>query len=254
MLSRLYQGRVTHHRRTPGHGFSYPVWYAWINLDEIDQFCRTSFWLSNERFNLISFYRQDYLPGNASLKGAVETLILERTGHEFSGDIYLLTTLRQLGYTMNPLSLYYCYGPGEAQPAYIVAEVHNTPWGERYTYVIESHGSKKLVQEKQFHVSPFMPMDLDYEFRLPAPGERLQVDIQLLEQSLPIFNASLDLQAQSLTSNAIRNLLISHGWQSVRTIARIYFQALRLWMKKATFFSHPSRQQNRSQDLRKSTS
>ncbi|MDA0977971.1 MAG: DUF1365 domain-containing protein [Proteobacteria bacterium] len=231
MLSRLYEGEVTHHRRKPAHGFRYPVWYAWINLDEIDDFCQTSRWLSSERFNLLSFYRQDYLPGEQSLKATVEATIHSKTGRPFNGQVYLLTTLRQLGYAMNPISLYYCYEDESRQPNFILTEVHNTPWGERHVYLIEPGASDE--QQKSFHVSPFMPMDLTYNFTLPAPSEVIEVGIQLKHQSNTVFTARLDLETRSLSAATIESLLLRHTWQSVRTITRIYFQALRLWVKRA---------------------
>lgn len=266
MLSRLYKGSVTHHRREPFHGFSYPAWYAWINLDEVDEFCSLSPWISRERFNFLSFYRQDYLPGPDELKSSISTLIAERTGHRFSGQVYLLTTLRQFGYVMNPLSLYYCYEEEGAVLQYIVAEVHNTPWGERHTYLVEPNESNRFLQEKQFHVSPFMPMDLTYEFYLPSPDldpepeHKLEVGIKLLKKNSPIFNATLDLRSLPASGNTIRQMLLSSGWQSLSTIYRIYFQALKLWTKKVRFFPHPSRPsrnhshlQNSTKSLRKNT-
>ncbi len=260
MLSRLYKGIVTHHRHEPSHGFSYPIWYAWINLDEVNEFCSSSSWVSRERFNLLSFYRQDYLPGPADLKSSVSALIADRTERNFTGQIYLLTTLRQIGYVMNPLSLYYCYEEEGSELKYVVAEVHNTPWGERHTYLVEPQESDQFLQEKQFHVSPFMPMNLTYEFNLPPPKHQLRVGIRLIQQNRPIFNATLELQSLPANRHTIRQLLLSSGWQSLRTTYRIYLQALKLWIKRARFFSHPSKfspghshLQNSPKSLRKNT-
>ena len=240
MLSRLYEGRITHHRNEPAHSFSYPVWYAYLHLDEIDTFCRTSRWLSHEHFNFLAFYREDYLPGGDSLKDEVCALLQQHRGRTFNGDIYLLTTLRQLGYAMNPISLYYCFETGTSQPVHIIAEVHNTPWGERYTYVLDAD---QAAQSKAFHVSPFMPMNLVYQFHLPTPAASLNVGIQLTQADQPVFGAHLALREQPVTQENLHRLLIQHGWQSVKTITRIYFQALRLWMKNAKFFAHPKRMQ-----------
>lgn len=253
MLNRVYKGHVNHQRHTPHHAFRYPVWYAWIDLDDIDAFCNSSRWISNGRFNLLSFYRKDYLPGADSLKASVISLLHEQTGKIFQGKVYLLTTLRQLGYTMNPISLYYCYESDNTEPAYVIAEVHNTPWGERHTYVLETSSTDRLLQGKEFHVSPFMPMDLNYEFSLPTPTSTLQVSIRLLKQEEPVFTANLDLCALPLTRESVRNLLMQHGWQSIKTVYRIYFQAMRLWLKRAQFFAHPDRGPSDNQDLRKST-
>lgn len=257
MLSRLYEGEVTHHRRAPEHDFTYPVWYAWLNLDEIDAFCGASRWVSRERFNLLSFYRQDYLPDDtlakyADLKSAVASEIHAQTGRQFDGEVFLLTTPRQLGYAMNPISLFYCYEHGQSQPAYIIAEVHNTPWGERHTYVLEPGASSQIKHDKEFHVSPFMPMDLTYVFNLPAPTDKINVGIRLMQSEQPIFNAHLSLSEIEVSATAFRQLLIAYGWQSIRTLTRIYFQALRLWMKQAMFFAHPARGSS-TQNVKKST-
>lgn len=254
MLSCLYQGHVRHHRREPDHSFSYPVWYAWINLDEIDAFCASSALISREAYNFFSFYRQDYLPGEGSLKNAAARSIKKQTGEDFNGQVYVLTTLRQLGFGLNPISLFYCYEASLQQPAYIIAEVHNTPWGERYEYVIKPDelGQAETVS-KAFHVSPFMPMELEYQFDLPQPGNQIRANIKLLKQSVPVFSAGLDLHSLPLSAQSVRRILFASGWQSLKTVIRIYYQALRLWIKKATFYPHPKRRPERLQAMRKTS-
>lgn len=250
MLSRLYEGQVSHHRNEPAHGFSYPVWYAWLKLDEIEQVCAISPWLSHGRFNCLSFYREDYLPGKASLQDSVIHLIKERTGATFSGDIYLLTTLRQIGYAVNPISLFYCFEKDAAKPTWVLAEVNNTPWDERYTYVLEPDRAGDSLMPKNFHVSPFMPMDTQYEFTLPAPGDQLTVGIRVKQSDKHLFDASLNLKALSMTRGNLHRLLWQHQWHSAKTTLRIYYQALVLKLKNARFFAHPKRQANNKQDLR----
>ena len=136
MLSRFYVGTVSHGRGAPAHGFSYRVWYAWLDLDGIDEFCSSSLLISKDKFNLLSYCRQDYLPGEGTLGDAVRTRVAEQTGAPFTGKVFALTTLRQLGVCMNPISLYYCYPAAKSEPGYVVVEVHNTPWGERHSYVL----------------------------------------------------------------------------------------------------------------------
>jgi DUF1365 family protein len=253
VLSRLYEGHVSHYREEPAHGFSYSVWYAWLNLDEIEQVCALSPCLSRERLNLLSFYRQDYLPDDRPLKASVAHLIKQRTGTDFDGEVYLLTTLRQIGYSSNPISLFYCFRPGEETPAWILAEVHNTPWGERYTYLIEPDHTGRSQQPKDFHVSPFMPMDTEYEFTVPAPGHQLNVGIRVQQSGRQLFDASLNLRSCTLNRENLHRLLRHHHWQSLKTISRIYYQALVLKLKNARFFAHPRRQAKNMKDLREKT-
>ena len=247
MLSRFYVGKVAHHRGEPFHGFDYRVCYAWIDLDEIDEFCASSSLISRERMNLFSFYREDYLPGEGSLLEKVRIIVSEKTGVPYSGKVFALTTLRQMGVSMNPISLFYCYPEAEGAVGYVVVEVHNTPWGERHVYVLTWHQSaSSVVHPKELHVSPFMPMTLDYEFDLPAPDQEIVVGINVFNSGKPKFSASLDLQVLPLTSTMVSKILFAYGWQPLMTAARIYYQAFRLWLKKARFYPHPSRRASTS--------
>ena len=241
MLSKFYIGNITHRRTAPVHGFSYKVCYAWIDLDEIDEFCGSRYWLSKETFNLMSFYRCDYLPGKQSLGDTVKKKILEKTGEYFTGKVFALTTLRQLGVCMNPISLFYCYSRSDQSPSFVVVEVHNTPWGERHSYVVPwESGGKGVRQVKELHVSPFMPMDLEYEFDLSVPDEKVRVGIRVLRSGAPVFNATLDLESLPENGAMSCQVLVKSGWQPLAVGFRIYFQALSLWLKKARFFPHPT--------------
>ena len=243
MLSKFYFGEVVHGRSKPAHEFSYRVCYAWIDLDEIDEFCRSKYWLSREGFNILSFYRGDYLPGNEPLGVTVKKRILEKTGQEFTGKVFALTTLRQLGLCMNPISLFYCYDNKVGQdPSFVVVEVHNTPWGERHSYVLTWQSAGKSVRhDKELHVSPFMPMDLEYEFDFSVPSKKLVVGIRLFRSGVPVFSAALDLESLPENQDVSLAVILKSGWQPLTTLFGIYFQALCLWLKKARFFPHPKR-------------
>lgn len=246
MLSRIYQGVVNHSRAAPSHEFSYPVWYLLLHLDEVEAVCALSPLISNEGKNLLSFNRQDYLPGSGSLDQAVKAKIREQTGAEFDGDVFLLTTLRQGGVSMNPLSLFYCFDKEDLEvPVHVLAEVHNTPWNERFTYVINAEPAwrqKRVIRattKKAFHVSPFMPMDTEYSWQItPLEGEH-NVHLSVSRHSETIFAASLQLQSEQLTRHSLHGQLIKFGWQSLSVVRRIYWQAFRLWLKRATFYPYP---------------
>ena len=175
----FYQGWVLHRRQTPRyHSFRYPLSLLYLDLDEIEALFSGSWWRSCRRWAPVSWRRQDYL-GAASgltLSESVRQLVTERTGQRPNGPIRLLTHPRYWGYGFNPVSFYYCYDlPGDRQPSTIVAEITNTPWGERHAYVLpiaqaETRGDWHLWRmAKAFHVSPFMPMTQDYEWRSVAP-------------------------------------------------------------------------------------
>ncbi|MBD3646169.1 MAG: DUF1365 domain-containing protein, partial [Pseudomonadales bacterium] len=209
-----------------------------------DEICGTSAFVSRERNNLLGFFRQDFLPGKGSLHQRVVNEIHRATGADFHGDVFLLATWRQFGYVMNPLTLFFCYSDGELQ--HIVAEVTNTPWNERHCYVLPAYASRRegdaitWTIDKSFHVSPFMPMNTRYQWRLHEPADQLNIRLNVLEDDKLSFYAGLHLEAEEITARSIRHALLRHGWLSVSTTARIYLQAAKLWHKRATFYPHPN--------------
>lgn len=239
MLSRIYEGQLTHHRSDPAHTFDYKYWMVFLNLDEIDELCALSPFISKERFNVLSFYREDYLPSPVDLKAAVGRQVEDVSGQPFNGEVFLLTSIRHFGYAMNPLSLFFCTEGGDI--THIVAEVHNTPWDERHVYVLSADGSGELKVNKNFHVSPFMPMDTEYQWKVSPPGETLAVSIDVTKDNETLFTAALALESRPWSRASLHRLMFIYGVQSLNTIRRIYLQALRLWFKKAPFYPHPNR-------------
>ena len=244
MNSCVYQGDIFHKRFTHGdHAFSYQLDYLYLDLDEIEQvFAQSRFWSANA-FNLVSFRRQDYLPGeNTDLRQEVIHRIKLLSGELFSGKVFLLTTLRSLGYCMNPISLFYCIDGDELK--YVLAEVHNTPWDERHLYLL-SGPDFSTETEKNFHVSPFMPMDTTYHWHISDPKEQFNVEINVSQNSLPLFTASIMLVRQVLSAGNVRHIIWRQMRQSLRTISAIYLQAARLWIKRVPFYGHPNKKKLR---------
>lgn len=249
--SAFYTGIVRHRRREPGHEFDFPLFMAYLDLDELDEVLSVSRLLGAGRFRPLRYKRSDYLRrGDLDLATSVRDCVREQTGVAPDGPIRLLTHLRTFGYVFNPVSFYFCYDARERLAA-VVAEITNTPWGERHAYVLDAN---RAVTDpacdrhlrwrfgKDFHVSPFMPMDLAYDWTFTPPGEDLFVHMNLRggEGRGKVFDATLRMCRRELTPGAVRSLLVRYPLMTARVIARIHFEALRLWIKHAPVYPHPA--------------
>ncbi len=247
MLSCIYEGIVEHRRLSPvEHRFRYKLYMLYLDLDELPSVLQGGFGLHAERFSPASFCRKDHL-GNAGapLRETVLELIKRRTGLAPAGPVRLLTLLRNFGYYFSPLNLYFCFeNDGETVTA-VVAEVTNTPWLEKHWYVLwEGNrfgpaGRLWFRHPKSFHVSPFMDMDAEYEWRLKEPGTRLAVYIANVRENRRFFDVSMALKRRGLIPGAMARTLLRHPCMTGRVSRAIYWQALRLWLKKSPFYSHP---------------
>ncbi|MBK8180663.1 MAG: DUF1365 domain-containing protein [Planctomycetes bacterium] len=252
--SGFYRGRVHHVRLEPlRHQFAYGHFLAALDLDELPELFRGRWLWSAERFNLASFRRADHLGDPAvSLQQSVRELVQERTGERPAGRILLLTQLRHFGYVFNPVSFFFCFDRDDRVQC-VVAEINNTPWGEQHCYVLparEGQGepARSLEGEgarlsfrfgKEFHISPFFPMEQEYHWEFSAPGERLSIGMRSLQQGRLVFSTHMTLDREAWSAAAAARALLSHPWMSFKTVAAIYWQALRLRLKGAPFFPHP---------------
>jgi uncharacterized protein len=243
MHSRIYKGWVEHRRQTPrSHQFRYRVFMMYLDLAELPQlFDGVPCW-SARRAALARFKRSDFFGGaDVSLDTAVRELVAAHTGKRPEGPIRLLTNLRYFGYRMNPVSFYYCFDREGANLQSIVAEITNTPWGERHQYVLAADGAAGLQRftfAKRFHVSPFMPMDLEYRWALSPPGDQLLVNMQNFKDGRRLFDANLSLQSEPVTRLALLKLLVLYPAMTLKVVAGIYWQALKLWLKHTPVFDH----------------
>ncbi|MCA9056491.1 MAG: DUF1365 domain-containing protein, partial [Planctomycetaceae bacterium] len=172
-------------------------------------------------------------------------------GSRPTGPVCLLTNLRYFGYILNPISLYYCFDADGLRVQTVVAEVTNTPWGERHCYVISGPEQKSIrvwrtTTNKDLHVSPFLPMDMTYHWRLSTPGGRLSVHIENHRQGVKVFDATLLLTRRPITTGTLAAALARHPWMTGKAVAGIYWQALKLWWKGAPFITHPKAAPNAS--------
>ncbi len=249
MHSAIYEGTVRHRRfGKVQNQFEYRLFMMYLDLDELDTVFRGRWFWSVNRWNLACFRRTDHFGDpRISLDSAVRELIADRTGTKPSGPIRLLTHLRYLGHCFNPVSFFYCFDSSGRRVDTIVAEITNTPWQQRHCHVLtetenEDHDPWKQYRlKKDFHVSPFMDMNLDYIWRFQEPSDRIQVHMQNFDKETKLFDATLSLQRMEITGSALARVLIRYPAMTVQVLARIYWQALRLWYKGATFYTHPEK-------------
>ncbi len=248
--SALYFGTVQHRRNWPvSHLFRYRVAYLYLDLSELQGVFRRRWLWSVDRSNVVAFHRSDHLGDPAvPLDASVRDLVTERIGRRPEGPIRLLTHPRQLGYVFNPVSFFYCWDRTESALEAIVAEVHNTPWGERHCYVLDPSrtlrpGGHRYRFWKAFHVSPFMAMGYVYDWRFTKPGPRLSVVMRNERYGRLDFEAALVLERRPLTGTALAWTLLRHSLLTRKVTAAIHWQALRLWWKGAPFHTHPAKRE-----------
>jgi DUF1365 family protein len=246
--SALYEGRVRHHRIAPfEHRFEYGLFWVKLDLAELDSVFAGHWLWSTRRPALAWFRRADFLGDPAlPLDVAVRDLCEARLGRRPSGRIAVLTHLRYYGLSFNPVSFYFCEDEAGRLDA-IVAEITNTPWLERHAYVLD--GTKRPAETastasrfaKEFHVSPFLPMDCEYAWRFDLDRERIVVHMENWRAGVRVFTATMNLARQEIGSRTLAQALLRHPFQSARVVLAIYWQALVLRLKGAPFFGHPSR-------------
>ena len=241
MNSAIYEGVVTHRRRTPvAHAFRRRLFMSYVDLEELPGLLR------GIPPALARFRREDYLGDPAvPLDEAVRDLVAERLGTRPAGPVRMLAHLRSLGHCFNPVAFYWCFAPDGERVEAVVAEVTNTPWGERHAYVAAGGGNAGHVRESQhekaLHVSPFMGMEMTYRWRVATPGERLAVAIESRDAAgALVFDAHLALRRRPFTRATLLRTLARHPAMTPRVLAGIYGHALRLRLKGARWHARPA--------------
>lgn len=248
MRSAVAFGTVRHRRFTPAeNAFTYRVAYFYLDLAEIPRLFRVPGLFGLETFGLYAFRRRDYL-GDAArpLDECVRDAVAQATGRRPEGPVRMLTQVSSLGYCFNPVTFYYCFGPAGDAPEFIVAEITNTPWGERHRYVLPCAGQKSetFTFDKAFHISPFMGMDLRYRWLFTRPGERLLVHMDNLEKGAAerFFDATLDTALRPWTFWNVARALLFFPFMTMTTVFLIHMQALVLWLKRVPVHTHPQKE------------
>ena len=240
-VSAIYEGTIRHRRfavRT--HEMSHRIALVYLDLGELDSLLDGR--LIAARPGLARFRRGDYLGDpHVGLGDAVRMLIEHRTGSAPAGPIRLLTHLRTFGHCFNPVSFYYCFTLQEQLDA-VVAEVTNTPWGERRAYVLERSGEGAVLAAsfaKALHVSPFMGMEQRYTMRAAVPGATLAVHIESHELGALAFDATLALRRAPLSRRGLARLTTRYPAATLRVLALIYAHALALKLKGVPLHARP---------------
>ncbi|MCX6866391.1 MAG: DUF1365 domain-containing protein [Verrucomicrobia bacterium] len=246
MNSCIYEGVIRHARYRPReNSFRHSLFFLYLDLAELDTvFDRRLLW-STKGANLAWLRRKDHF-GNPSLTldAAVRELVRQRTGNLPAGPVRMMTHLRYLGHYFNPATFYYCYDAAGSRVETIVVEVHNTPWGEVHCYVVDERDNIGTQQQKQFRlkkdftVSPFMPMELDYEWAFTEPGITVNVQMSNFDGQGRIFEAELTAERREMTGTSLRQMLLKYPMITLQVIIGIYWQAFRLWRKGVPFYGH----------------
>jgi uncharacterized protein len=239
----IYEGVIRHRRSVPAHEFRHRLALLYLDLDELPSLLDGR--LLARRPGALRFRRADYHGDRRTpLADAVRETVHARTGARPQGPIRLLTQVRSFGHCFNPVSFYYCMDSSGAQLQAILAEVTNTPWGERHAYVLpgEQDGSPVLSASfaKALHVSPFMGMDHVYTARATKPGATLSVHVRSARADTPVFDATLTLARRELTASSARSLAWRYPLATGRVLALIYARALALRVAGARVHPHPS--------------
>ncbi len=249
MHSCLYKGWVRHRRHAPGpHAFRYRVCMLYLDLAELPR-ALDGYWLwSARRTALARWHRSDHHGDpTEALDESIRKLVAQRGARRPQGPIRLLTHPRYFGYGFNPVSFYYCFDATDTHVEAIVAEINNTPWGEQHCYVLPAdrgdgaHATLRFRFGKDFHVSTFMPMDLEYDWRFNAPGDRLLVHMENRREGASIFDATMALAREPLGHRALAGALAAYPFMTARVAGAIYWQAFRLWVKRTPIFTHPDK-------------
>lgn len=247
MTSAIYTGDLRHRRFKPvGHEFTYPLFMVFLDIDKIPELMGVSGFSGYNQWNWASFEERDHFGDPALPLRERLAADARRAGVQLpDGEIFLLTHLRYLGYAFNPISFFYCYDKA-GELCTVLAEVNNT-FGESQNYWLSprhelpAENSKHYRCAKVMHVSPFMPMELEYDFVLTSPAESLVAHMNTLEQGSAKFDATLTLRREPWTAAALHHALLTHPWMTAKVITAIHWQALRLLLRRVPVFTHPTR-------------
>jgi uncharacterized protein len=232
----IYEGTISHWRAQPQRRFVHRLALMYLDLAELPGLLDGRLIASGP--GAARFRRRDYFGDpRLGLDTAVRDQVQRAIGRRPAGPIRLLSQLRSFGHCFNPVSFYYCLEDGGERIDAVLAEVTNTPWGERHAYVVPA-GVGRL--QKALHVSPFFAMEQEYMCRAVLPGSTLSIRLESRERGSRVFEAALVLRRRELTRDSLRRMTASYPLAALRVLALIYGHAVGLRLAGAMFHPHPS--------------
>jgi DUF1365 family protein len=241
--SGIYKGWVRHRRVHPkAHEFRYRTFMMYLDLSELDTVFDDSILWSNKKATLAYFRRSDYMGDpEIPLDESVRLKVKEETGQYPTARICILTNLRYFGFSFNPISCYYIFDENDVLET-IISEVSNTPWKEKHYYVLSCDPNKKIQRinfEKTFHVSPFHPMDHFYQWKSNSPDKKAFIHMENWKENDKIFDATLLLERTEITASSLTLTLLAFPFMTLKVVAMIYLQAMKLLVKRIPIHDHP---------------
>lgn len=239
-------GHVIHNRLMPKkHRFKYNMYWCLFDVDRIDQWMAQSRLWRYNGIALLSLHDKDYITdSNDPIKDKIRAYIKQQSRHDFSGQIFLFTHPRFLGYGFNSVNFYFCFDGGLR---YVVSEINNTPWGEKHLYFHDcsqakcgADGDLQFNFQKQFHISPFAPMDMAYQWHFKVTAQGIFIKMMLHRKGVNVLNVVLDTKITPVVENNINRFPLMRPFQPWKMSLGIYWQAFKLWFKKVPFYSHPN--------------
>lgn len=243
-------GYVIHNRRTPiNHRFKYRMCWFLVDLDHLNETAKKSKLFAHNKWGITAIHDKDYINSSSQpIKAKLSAFIKQKTGKDFEGGTWLFTHPRFLGYGFNSVNFYFCYQ--DQQLVYIVSEINNTPWGEKHLYLhdlLDQNTALNAVDnhhvfefDKQFHISPFVPMAVHYCWKFKVENDHLSIKMALNKNDVNFMNVVLDTKITPVMENEVHKVVFRRPFQSWKMSSGIYWQAFKLWLKKVPIFDHPA--------------
>jgi len=245
MESAIYQGKVFHQRFRPTqHKFDYDIYLFWLKLSEIESLSHTLRHFSIGKRGWLSFHRDDYygepsLPLDEAIRQKMTAL---NQSEKLDGEVFFFGQLRTFGIYFSPVNFYFLRSPEHNRFTHMLAEVSNTPWNERHYYLVDMETQEDT--EKAFHVSPFNPLDMTYKWTIRQPDAHFNL-VMACHRKEKDFTAGLNMKRISLDNTNLRIMLRRIPSMTIKTVVGIYWQALKLFIKRTPIYDHPNSQEPR---------